>query len=72
MVEGGRGLATALLRAKLVDRIEWFRAPSLIGEDGLAALGELGVESMADVGAWARRGALRLGDDLLESFAPTT
>ena len=72
MVEGGRGLATALLRAKLVDRIEWFRAPSLIGEDGLAALGELGVESMADVGAWVRRGVLRLGDDLLESFAPRT
>ena len=72
MVEGGRGLATALLRAGLVDRIDWFRAPALIGDDGLAALGGLGTETMADIGRWNRRSLHVLGDDLLESLAPTT
>ncbi len=72
MVEGGRGLATALLRARLVDRVDWFRAPALIGDDGFAAVGELGIDTIEDVLRWKRREIHVLGDDLLESLAPTT
>jgi len=47
LAEGGAGLAAALLRANLVDRIAWFHAPAVIGGDGLAAVAGWGVETLA-------------------------
>ncbi len=41
LIEGGAGVATAFLRAGLVDRLAWFRAGRLIGGDGLAGIGVL-------------------------------
>jgi len=46
LVEGGGGLAAALLRADLVDELHWILAPKLIGGDGHAALGALGLERL--------------------------
>ena len=46
LVEGGATVAAALLRADLVDRLHWFRAPGLIGGDGLAAIGEMGLDRL--------------------------
>jgi diaminohydroxyphosphoribosylaminopyrimidine deaminase/5-amino-6-(5-phosphoribosylamino)uracil reductase len=69
LVEGGRRLATSLLAAELVDRLCWFRAPALIGDDGLAALGELGVARIADLRRFHRVSAEPVGDDLLETYA---
>lgn len=64
LVEGGGGLAAALLRADLVDEIHWILAPRLIGGDGRAALGSLGVEALESSPGleWIREG--RLGADL--------
>ena len=64
LVEGGGGLAAALLRADLVDEIHWIMAPRLIGGDGKAALGSLGVEALESSPGleWIREG--RLGADL--------
>jgi diaminohydroxyphosphoribosylaminopyrimidine deaminase/5-amino-6-(5-phosphoribosylamino)uracil reductase len=47
-VEGGGGLAAALLRADLVDEVHWMLAPILIGEDGRAGLGRLELARLAD------------------------
>ena len=47
LVEAGPGLATALLRAGLVDRLEWFVAPKILGA-GTPAVGDLGAARMAD------------------------
>ena len=38
LVEAGAELSTAFLQSGLVDRIYWFRAPLMIGNDGLAAI----------------------------------
>jgi len=57
LVEGGGRLAAGLLRASLVDELHWFTAPVLIGADGRAALGALGVQTLA--------AAPRLADVLL-------
>ena len=68
LVEGGARLATSLLRAGLVQRLEWFRAPVLLGGDGLAAVGAL---DMADIAAAPRLlpdGCRRLGADMQASF----
>jgi len=47
LVEGGGRLAASLLAAGLVDEVHWFVAPTMIGEDGRAALGPLGVERLS-------------------------
>ncbi len=63
-VEGGGGLAAALLRARCVDEIHWFQAPMLIGGDGRAALASLGVEHLADAIDLPTLRVRRRGDDL--------
>ena len=68
LVEGGSRLAGSLLRAGLVDRLEWFRAPLLIGGDGLAAVSAFGVDTLDLAGRFECVGVRRAGDDLWESF----
>ena len=46
LVEGGGGLAAALVRKDLVDEVHWFVAPRLLGEEGRAALGPLGLRRL--------------------------
>jgi diaminohydroxyphosphoribosylaminopyrimidine deaminase/5-amino-6-(5-phosphoribosylamino)uracil reductase len=72
MVEGGAGLAAALLRARLVDRIVWFRAPSLIGGDGLPATGSIAVDALGDAPSFVRVAIAETGPDLLETYARPT
>ena len=48
LVEGGGQLAAALLREELVDEIHWFVAPRMLGEEGRAALGPLGLRRLGD------------------------
>jgi diaminohydroxyphosphoribosylaminopyrimidine deaminase/5-amino-6-(5-phosphoribosylamino)uracil reductase len=69
LVEGGATLAASLLRAKLVDRLAWFRSPGLIGGDGLAAVKPFGVDRLADQALGTRLSVMRIGQDLLETFA---
>ena len=64
LVEGGGGLAAALLRAGLVDRMHFFLAPLLIGGDGRAVLAGLGVRRLREAlrpKSWTVR---RVGPDL--------
>lgn len=68
LVEGGARLAAALVRADLIDRLCWFRAPCLIGGDGLAALEAFGLDRLADSPRFRRTQVLSLGDDLLEEY----
>lgn len=68
MVESGAVLNAALLRAGLVDRIAWFRAPTLIGGDGRAAFGELAVETIEDMLAFAPLARETLGDETLDIY----
>ena len=48
LVEGGGGLAAALLRARLVDELHWFVAPRLLGGDGRPSVGDLGLKSLVE------------------------
>ena len=56
LVEGGSHLAGAVLRASLVDRIVWFRAPMVIGGDGLPVAVAFGVDALAEAPRFVRRG----------------
>lgn len=68
MVEGGAQVSTALLRAGLVDRLHWFRAPSLIGGDGLPPFGDLGVSDMSEMPSFHLVSSTPVGDDTLDIF----
>ena len=66
MVEAGGRFVAALLAAGLVDRLVWMRSSSIIGGDGLASLGDLGLASLAEGRLFHRRSLSTVGDDVIE------
>jgi diaminohydroxyphosphoribosylaminopyrimidine deaminase / 5-amino-6-(5-phosphoribosylamino)uracil reductase len=68
LVEGGGSLAASLIRADAVDRLEWFRAPILLGAEGTPALGNLDLQALANASRWRRVALVELGPDLWESY----
>ena len=68
LVEGGARLAAGLLKARLVDRLAWFHAPRLIGGDGIAAIGALGIAALAEAPGFERVSTETVGADLLTTF----
>jgi len=64
LVEGGGGLAAALLRGGWVDEVHWFAAGSLLGAEGRPAVAELGVSRLAGRVALALGEVRRLGPDV--------
>jgi diaminohydroxyphosphoribosylaminopyrimidine deaminase/5-amino-6-(5-phosphoribosylamino)uracil reductase len=67
LVEGGGGLAAALLRARQVDELHWLVSGKLLGADAVPALGPLGVARLRDAFAVDRPRVRRVGADLLIS-----
>lgn len=68
MVETGPILATAFLRAGLVDHIAWFRAPILLGGDGRPVFGSLSVEKLSQAWVLNQIDQKRFGQDVLDRF----
>ncbi|MBK8199503.1 MAG: RibD family protein [Acidobacteria bacterium] len=68
LVEGGGQLAASFVREGLVHEIAWFRAPLLIGGEGLSAIGELGLTSLAGATRWRPVATERIGDDVLDTY----
>lgn len=67
-VEGGAGAAAAFLEHDLVDRLEIYRAPILIGE-GYDAINNIGLGSLAEAhGRWRLVENRWLGSDVLEAY----
>jgi diaminohydroxyphosphoribosylaminopyrimidine deaminase/5-amino-6-(5-phosphoribosylamino)uracil reductase len=64
LVEGGGGLAAALLRRGLVDEVHWFAAPALIGGDGRPAVAALRIPRLSSRIRFETRTVKRLGEDL--------
>jgi diaminohydroxyphosphoribosylaminopyrimidine deaminase/5-amino-6-(5-phosphoribosylamino)uracil reductase len=64
LVEGGGGLAAALLREGLVDEVHWFAAPALIGGDGRPAVAALQLSRLSSRVRFEVRSVKRMGEDL--------
>lgn len=67
-VEGGGQVAASFLRCGLVDAIEWFRAPIVIGGEGRPAVGALAIAGLSDAPHFKRTEVRPLGDDLWERY----
>jgi len=68
LLEGGPRLATACLRAGVVDRIAWFAAPTLLGGDALPAIEALGVDHLDDRLHLTCVDTVVAGPDMLQVF----
>lgn len=67
-VEGGGKVAASFVRANAVDRLEWFRAPIILGGEGKAAIGDLHVEGLPQAFRLRRVAVETVGDDLWERY----
>jgi len=68
MIEAGARIAAAALKAGIVDTIEWFRAPKLLGGDGLSVIAGLGLESLDAAPIFRRIGIVERGNDIQETY----
>ena len=68
LVEGGGRLAAALLRAGLVDRLVWMRAPLLLGGDGLPAVAALGLGTLAGAPRFTLLSSEVADGDMIETY----
>ncbi len=64
LLEGGGQVATAALRARVVDELRVFVAPLLIGE-GISGVGDLGIRRLTEALRLEEVALRRLGPDLL-------
>lgn len=69
MVEGGGTVAAAFLRSAFVDRLMWARGAQVLGGDGLAAVGELGLGAVDGAPKFRRIETLAAGDDIIETYS---
>ncbi|MGA5564985.1 RibD family protein [Streptomyces platensis] len=70
LVEGGATLAGALLGEGLVDRVIWYSAPRLLGQDGAPAVRGLDVPSCAGAPGFRVLGVRRIGEDVRTVMEP--
>lgn len=69
LVETGGTFASALLGSDLVDELQWFTAPIIIGEEGVSAVRALNIESLVDTRIWQRRETKIFEGDVLHILA---
>ena len=71
-IEGGAGTSSSFLAADLVDRLEIYRAPIVIGE-GKRAIGDIGLEDLSDAhGRWRLVEQRQLGSDHFAAYSRVT
>jgi diaminohydroxyphosphoribosylaminopyrimidine deaminase/5-amino-6-(5-phosphoribosylamino)uracil reductase len=68
LIEGGGQVAASFLRAGLVDRLEWFRAPILLGGEGRPCVAALALARLSDAPRFRRLAVEPCGDDLWERY----
>ena len=68
MIEGGGRVAASFIAAGLVDTLEWFRAPILLGGDGRACVAGLALARLSDAPRFRRLAVEPCGDDLWERY----
>ena len=68
MIEGGGRVAACFVSAGVIDAIEWFRAPILLGGDGRPGVAQLALARLANAPRYRRLAVEPMGDDLWERY----
>ncbi|MDB5438693.1 MAG: deaminase [Caulobacteraceae bacterium] len=68
LVEGGGQVAASFIRENLVDRLEWFRAPIVLGSEGRPAIGGLSYEYLDEFPCFKRVELISIGQDAWERY----
>jgi diaminohydroxyphosphoribosylaminopyrimidine deaminase/5-amino-6-(5-phosphoribosylamino)uracil reductase len=68
LIEGGAAVAASYIKAGLVDRIHWFRAPRVIGGDGLASIAEIGLDRVEHMNRFECTARFAAGADTVEIY----
>ncbi|MFA4951436.1 RibD family protein [Brevundimonas sp.] len=68
LIEGGGQVAASFIRAGRIDRLEWFRAPILLGAEGRPCIAGLALAKLGNAPKFRRLSAEPLGDDLWERY----
>ena len=71
MIEGGGQVAASFLEQGLVDAIEWFRAPIVLGDEGRPAVAALALKDLASAPRFRRAAVQAVGADLWERYERT-
>jgi diaminohydroxyphosphoribosylaminopyrimidine deaminase / 5-amino-6-(5-phosphoribosylamino)uracil reductase len=67
LIEGGAAIAASALKHRVVDKVEFFFAPKIIGGDGRVMIDSLAIGKMAHAIALKKTSVQRVGEDLLVS-----
>lgn len=68
MVEGGGQVAASLVEQGLVDVVEWFRAPVVLGDEGRPGIGAFVLKALGAAPRFRRTAVREVGADLWESY----
>jgi diaminohydroxyphosphoribosylaminopyrimidine deaminase/5-amino-6-(5-phosphoribosylamino)uracil reductase len=66
LVEGGNHVASSLFAADLIDQLVWFRAPKILGNGALSAIGNLNIDKLSEMPIFVRQLSTNIGKDFLE------
>jgi diaminohydroxyphosphoribosylaminopyrimidine deaminase / 5-amino-6-(5-phosphoribosylamino)uracil reductase len=68
MIEGGGQVAASFLSEGLVDAVEWFRAPIVLGDEGRPAVAAFVLKDLATAPRFRRTSVQAVGEDLWERY----
>jgi diaminohydroxyphosphoribosylaminopyrimidine deaminase / 5-amino-6-(5-phosphoribosylamino)uracil reductase len=68
MIEGGGQVAASFLSEGLVDAVEWFRAPIVLGDEGRPAVAAFVLKDLASAPRFRRTSVQAVGEDLWERY----
>ncbi|WP_419904174.1 bifunctional diaminohydroxyphosphoribosylaminopyrimidine deaminase/5-amino-6-(5-phosphoribosylamino)uracil reductase RibD [Kiloniella sp.] len=68
LIEGGSHIIGSLLKADLIDRVVWFRAPKVFGGDGISASVGFGLEQLDLAPRFQLTSVSKLGNDIMETY----
>lgn len=68
LIEGGNSITTRFLQENLVHRLIWIRNSSIIGNDGIAGIGDLKFDQIDKAKKFSKIAIRELGDDILTIY----
>jgi len=67
LIEGGAAVAASALKHRVVDKVQFFYAPKIIGGDGRVMIDELAIAKMTHAIALKNISVRQVGEDMLVS-----